>query len=240
MCFYSGALARIQDAFNAPVGLGGFQMSQVLLRLLWMLLLPLGTLWSTAISVEEPTALAHSTSAPSAGATSEMWRTREADGVNCLFLQMRLLGYPQTYQKFRNAIGDIHEFQDIASLAHLAEHNGVDLVPVKLKSSELLRIGYPVLVHVEPEGVNTGGFCLFLGGNDHLIELIEGSSVRRIEMERERFLRIWSGYALVPRPKSQAFPIALAIIGIVMLTYTTLIVRGSRKRRITMERSLAS
>src|SRR5438876_5817956 len=65
------------------------------------------------------------------------WRTRENDGINCLYIQLRLLGYAESYEKFRVRSPESGKYTSLQSLAALASEVGFDLVPVKLTYAQL-------------------------------------------------------------------------------------------------------
>lgn len=141
------------------------------------------------------------TPAKSPGETpATRWRTRANTGLNCLYIQLRLLGYRSSYEAFRRLVSKAEDLSDLGSLARLAGRAGFCLVPRKLTVSELQSLPDPVLVHREDEGVDSGTFDLFLYGTETWVGLVEGASLRRIEIPADFFIRGWTGYALVRKP----------------------------------------
>ncbi len=128
------------------------------------------------------------------------YRTPENDAVNCLYLQLRLLGYTESYEAFREQLPDEPRFLSLESLADLGRKLGFRLVPVKMTVSELVKAKLPVIVHFEESGIGSGRFLLFLGMDETRVDVIDGSYVTFEQMSCSRFRRNWSGYALVGQP----------------------------------------
>jgi Peptidase C39 family len=127
-------------------------------------------------------------------------RTPENDAVNCLYLQLRLLGYAESYEDFRKQLPDDPRSWSLQSLANQGRKLGFRLVPVKLTVSELAKAGAPVIVHFEEEGIGSGRFHLLLWMDNTWVALIDGSYVTHAEMSRDQFRRNWTGYALIAHP----------------------------------------
>jgi hypothetical protein len=130
------------------------------------------------------------------------FRDPENDAANCLYLQLRLLGYMESYETFRNQLPDKPRSLSLASLANLGQKLGFPLVPVKMNMSELTKAGTPVIVYCEANGIGRGSFLLFLGVNENetSVALINGAYVTREWMSRDQFRRNWTGYALIAHP----------------------------------------
>jgi ABC-type bacteriocin/lantibiotic exporter with double-glycine peptidase domain len=134
------------------------------------------------------------------------FRTPENDGVNCLYVQMRLLGYSKKYSEFRDQFWAEPRNEPglvtLASLSNFAQKLGLRLVPVKMTVADLANVRSPVIVHFEEHGVESGRFHLYLGMDelDRSVCLVRGERVVCDWMPRDQFRRNWSGYALVPQP----------------------------------------
>jgi hypothetical protein len=129
------------------------------------------------------------------------YRIPAYDAVNCLYIQLRLLGYTESYEAFRAKVPEAPRSLSLASLGDLGGKLGFRLVPVQMTMSELANAGTPVLVHFEEAGFGSGRFLLFLGTDrtGSTVALIDGSHVTRVEMSRDQFRRKWTGYALIQR-----------------------------------------
>lgn len=137
--------------------------------------------------------------------SNAIWRKPENDGINCLYLQLRLMGYTDSYETFRKHASDIKNTQTMDSLEVLARRLGYHLVQRKLSFSELVNATDPIIVHMEDEGVGSGSFRLFLynsslRGTERKVALLAGATLRWISMTHDSFQRAWTSYALIPQP----------------------------------------
>ncbi len=131
----------------------------------------------------------------------DWYRTPEYDGMNCLYLQLRLLGCPLDYETYRKTHHNPPTSVSLNSLANIADQFGVSLVPVKLTYLQLWQCEQPIIVYVEEEELGHGRFMLFLSANldqEH-VEVIDGASIVHRRMTIDQFRRHWTGYALVPQ-----------------------------------------
>lgn len=167
--------------------------------------------------------------APDQGPQAEFWRLPENDGINCLYLQLRLLGYDGSYQTFRRQTSDAGNFQTLNSLASLARRLGFQLLLRKLTASEFASIRGPVLVHMEHGGISSGAFSLFLYGDGRSVVLVRGLSMRRRQMPSDSFERAWTGYALVPRQTRNWYALARRCVAILLISYVVVLLLHDRK-----------
>jgi hypothetical protein len=125
------------------------------------------------------------------------WRSPRNDAANCLYVQLRLLGYDESYDSFRKWVPDAQQTFSLQEMAKLARNLGFRLQTRKLTVSDLAKLGSPAILHFEGSGIDRGNFCVFLGITDSSVVLVEGPNVTRMQMQREEFRRNWTGYALV-------------------------------------------
>lgn len=129
------------------------------------------------------------------------YRTPEYDGMNCLYLQLRLLGYSLDYETYRKTLPTLPITVSLDSLANDADRFGVSLVPVKLTYIELTQSKQPIIIYFEEEALGNGRFMLFLSASpdQQHVELIESATIVHRRMTVDQFRRYWTGYALVPQ-----------------------------------------
>jgi hypothetical protein len=129
-------------------------------------------------------------------------RAAEYDAANCLYLQLRLLGFQDNYDAFRAQLPADPASLTLKEMAAIARRLGFRHEPVKMTVSELVRAQSPVILHFESHGVNSGEFMLFLWmyNDETKVALIDGAHVTFKEMARDEFRRSWTGYALIGRP----------------------------------------
>lgn len=167
---------------------------------------------------------------PEGGAQPIFWRLPENDGINCLYIQLRLLGYSGSYDTFLRQALDARSFQTMESLAILAKQAGFHLVPKKLTASELSNMACPVLVHIEDEGIGSGSFCLFLDSTERSALLINGSYVGLAEITLDRFKRAWTAYALVPQKTTDWLTLARRGGALLLISYIVLFILNAHKQ----------
>jgi hypothetical protein len=131
------------------------------------------------------------------------WRCLGRDGVNCLYLQLRLLGYAGTYEEVVAAVPGGPEQANLGGLAEAASRLGFALVPAKLTVAELASLGSPTVILFEETDLGRGRFHLLVGLSSSQAYLVDGGFIRHGEqMPIDRFRRGWTGFALVPRSAS--------------------------------------
>lgn len=160
---------------------------------------------------------------------SDFWRRAENDGLNCLYVRLRLLGYEQSYEQFRELAGKPSEYQSMLSLSSLSGAIGFPCRPARLTAEELDAATLPLLVHEEPEGIGSGRFSLLVARTSTSVTLIEGDSMSWNRMQRELFDRQWTGYALVTLTHSQWTTTARRVGIFVAATYLVVFRLGRRK-----------
>jgi len=136
------------------------------------------------------------------GSRAAFCRIPENDAANCLYLQLRLLGYRDSYDVFREQLPADPASLTLKEMAAIGRSLGFGHTPVKMTVSELVSTQSPVILHFESHGVNSGQFMLFLWMYDDetKVTLIDGAHVSFREMSRDEFRRSWTGYALIVRP----------------------------------------
>jgi hypothetical protein len=136
------------------------------------------------------------------GGSFVSWRCPQRDGVNCLYLQLRLLGYNGSYEAVVGAVPGAPEQATLARLAQAARRLGFDLVPVKLTTAELFDLRFPTIILFEGLGIDSGRFHLLLGSSASMVYMVDGAHITRYRllMSKDQFLRGWTGFALVPGP----------------------------------------
>jgi len=132
-----------------------------------------------------------------------IYRKPANDGVNCLYLQLRALGYNERYDAFRARLPDSGVSLSLSELAQAGKRFGFRLVPLKLSLSELAQ-NTPAIVYFEEGGVGKGHYYLLVHIDEvnSAVAIVNGAYVTRNWMARDQFRRNWTGYALVARPSS--------------------------------------
>lgn len=138
------------------------------------------------------------------GEIGQNWRRTEYGGLQCLFLQLRVLGYDKPFERFwKDDVPVGSRLMDLASLAARAEDLGFSLAAVRLTMKELQNLRSPVIVHLEHAGLDTGSFALVtrFTGDDVLV--VPGGTAALQPIPIDTFRRQWSSFALVPVDESR-------------------------------------
>lgn len=127
------------------------------------------------------------------------WRNKDREGINVLYLQLKLAGYEGSYEDFSRHI-HVHvegSFDSLKSLSDLSRSIGFPLSVSHLTFSELNSLDTPVVVHMDVESEERGYFALHVTSNTHSTGVVGGPWFRWMQFSNDDFRRNWSGYALV-------------------------------------------
>ena len=164
------------------------------------------------------------------------WRCPERDGVNCLYLQLCLLGYKGTYEEVVSVVPGSAEQASLGGLAQAARRLGFALVSAKMTVAELSNLRSPVVVLLEDAELGHGRFHLLLGFSASKVHLVDGGFNTRFGMMPiDRFRHGWTGFALVPRSASfwpgRAFGTALGAVTVGVAVWFARRAGRERQRR---------
>lgn len=129
---------------------------------------------------------------------SGLWRRPENDGLNCLYLQLTTMGYPEQYEEFLGRFPTRPTPGRLDELAAVSRTLRYDLVPARLTQAELTSLETPITGYFERQDRGSGYFALIVRDNGRDVILVDGGSVIPTPMPQDTFRREWSGYALVP------------------------------------------
>jgi len=152
------------------------------------------------------------------------WRTARNDGLNCLYLQLRLLGYEEPFEVYLREALRRKVPGDLKSLASFAEQLGFKLQPARLTMRELERMKSPVTVHLEREHPAGGYFVLVQQLAKHHVVVVDGPSATFRVFSRDLFRRQWTTYALVPEAALVDAALIRRAIAVFMALWATFLV----------------
>jgi ABC-type bacteriocin/lantibiotic exporter with double-glycine peptidase domain len=159
-------------------------------------------------------------SEPSAGARDGPgeWRTAANDAVNCLYLQLAILGHPVDYARVREAVFAKGGAVSMVTLREAAGRCGLPMKLVRCGPDELKRMPKPAIVYVH-DTRSGGGFALLYSLNDERCGLVSGVAYI-LQEEVDKFRRDWSGFALVPEPPGDGWLSAIAASLVLIAGYS--------------------
>ena len=169
-------------------------------------------------------------SEPSAGARdgSGEWRTAANDAVNCLYLQLAIVGQPVEYARIREAVFAKGGAVSMVALREAAGRCGLPLKVVRCGPDELRRMPMPVIVYMHSTRTG-GGFALLYSLDDERYGIIPGEACIQ-EKEIDQFRRDWSGFALVREPPDDGWLSAIAGSFVLIAVYSGWRLRLGRNR----------
>lgn len=145
------------------------------------------------------------TSAPSGEPPGVVWRGERFGGLNCLLFLSYIYGNTATYGDCVNSLGADPPPNDGAEILRAAKRLGFPLEARALSPKELDAVQLPVIVHLDGDRPGEGLFYVLLGRNSSLVCLMEGPRAIVLNLDKEVFLRRWSG--VVIHPKRWRFPV---------------------------------
>jgi ABC-type bacteriocin/lantibiotic exporter with double-glycine peptidase domain len=146
------------------------------------------------------------------------WRSSSNDGVNCLYLQLAILGYAVDYPRVREAIYPGQGEVSIATLRDAATRCGLRMRIVRCNVEELKRMPKPVITYLHDDRKG-GTFVLLNHLGEQKCGLILGSTVSLEEMSIDQFRRDWSGVALIPDSPHGGWRNSIAISFVLLAGY---------------------
>ncbi len=162
-----------------------------------------------------------------------LWRLAENDGLNCLFLQLRSLGYTKPYEAYVKEMAKGARPEDLGSLAVIAKESGYELAPVRLTMAELEGANLPVIVHLEQTDRGTGYFALVAEFTEHDVVVVNGGRATLMPISKDTFRREWSSYGLVPHGRAGG----VSVIRRVLAAFLTAVAVAYAGRRIIRRRT---
>ena len=155
-------------------------------------------------------------------ATDKVWRTSSRDGINCLYLMLRLHGHTVSYEKLDAALVLRPNQTSLLSLAEVAGSFGVPLAVKRYAPAEMAELPLPLIVHMYNTRQDGGRFVLIYHvpqDESGKFGTIEAGSRALVELSSDEFRRHWSGMLLVPHRSSFRWPIACAFNSFLLAGY---------------------
>lgn len=149
-----------------------------------------------AVASAQPTAPALNPVAGPAVAPVD-WRVDTRCGVNSLYVMLRMLNRPVTYEQLlkETAVGE--QGSSAAELARVASLHGVHLTPVHATIRSVSRWPLPAIVHLQRQTDFMGHYMLYLGSRGDAHQLLDCTSGETRAVPEGDFNSLWSGYVLL-------------------------------------------
>jgi ABC-type bacteriocin/lantibiotic exporter with double-glycine peptidase domain len=148
---------------------------------------------------------------------AELVRTPRNDGLNCLYLILRLFEKPPRYEDLRAALAPGPDGNNLAEIRTAARSAGLKTRVVKSTPDALRRGPFPMIAALDDPAENSGRFVLLVGLAEDKCILIDGGYALLKQVTIDDFRRNWSGYVLVAEPGSRATAYVSVGVGVVAL-----------------------
>lgn len=164
----------------------------------------------TTLNAADPNAPTASSNPSSA----VIWRAPRYGGLNCLLLLFYLHGNTTDYGDCVKLIGADRPPHTAPEIMEAAARLDFPLKARAVSPEELDTIPLPVIVHLAGDNPKEGLFCVLLGRNPSRMCVMSGPDAAVVSMNRELFLRSWSGTIMYPRRQRLflATPTSIALV----------------------------
>ena len=142
---------------------------------------------------------------PQAGGADslDLWRTPKQCGRNAAYMLIKLFGISADYRSMASEIPVFEGGSRLSDIARSVRARGLDVRAVRATPDSLERIPLPAIAHSEEE-TGQGHYVVLLRVSPESVSLIDGTTARYAELERDKFHELWSGHLLVLRSPSWA------------------------------------
>lgn len=159
-----------------------------------------------------------------------VWRDADHGGLNVLYLFLRVHGWTGSYLDLMAKSPTRDLPATLSDLKATARNCGWSVRGRRLSPADLYSLDLPAIIHVDGDSPGTGAFLLFLGINKTQVLYCDGPSATVQQLDRESFLRRWSGVVLEVDRDGDSFHFDLATGILSSVAITALILRHRRQR----------
>jgi hypothetical protein len=147
----------------------------------------------------------------------ETWRDANHGGFNALYFFLKVYGDSRPYNECLMKMQNDRLPQTLSDMLAAAESLGHPLQAIYASPEQLKTLNLPVIVHVEGDTAANGYFFVILQDQGQRVVYLDGPSAAVYTMDKELFLRRWSGVAVIPYSRKfwidAAFAAAFGAVG---------------------------
>ncbi len=144
-----------------------------------------------------------------------VWRDIEHGGFNALFFLLKVYGDARTYNECLAKMEGHQLPQTLAGVLATAESLGCPLQARSLSPEQLDNVRLPAIVHMFGDNLTEGSFLVLLQNHDpRRVLYLNGASATIATMDRESFLRRWSGVVVNVPSRSFWIETGLVLFGV--------------------------
>lgn len=151
-----------------------------------------------------------------------IWRDAQHGGLNCLLLLCNIHEHMIKYEDCLKSIDKNSLPESAADILQFAKRIGFTLEARSVSPSELNSVRLPVIIHMDGDSPASGYFSVLVGRSPSRVSVFVGPTAVVISMDKELFLRRWSGVIMYPKrniflatPTFAAFIIAMVITSLI-------------------------
>ncbi len=127
-----------------------------------------------------------------------VWRDIDHGAINSLYCLLRIYGWPGDYGQCLAATNANGLPQNSHELLRVANGLGQELDARLVTPADLNKVRLPVIIHIDGDRLEEGSFGVLLQVDDRRVVLMNGPSATIVSVDRETFLRRWSGAVFMP------------------------------------------
>jgi ABC-type bacteriocin/lantibiotic exporter with double-glycine peptidase domain len=162
-------------------------------------------------------------SADSDDSDREIWRVGNRCGINSVYVLLRLLGRPVSYDVTAAAFPVRSVGQSIGEMQDFMQSQGVPSEVVMVTPERLRQCPLPAIALLEVDKAEGGHFVVILSVQHDGVWIVDGTSAALNFMPSEEFFREWRGYLLIQNSRFAGlrwlYAVAIAI-GTANVTYS--------------------
>jgi hypothetical protein len=143
------------------------------------------------------------------------WRDLQHGGFNALYFLLKVYGEPRNYEQCLAEACSDGLPQTVSDIIAAARKLDCPLHARFVSPEQLSSLRLPAIVHMEGDSSANGYFFVVLQIQSHQVIYLDGPSATICTIDRESFLRRWSGIAVGPTSHSIWTDAALVTLGAV-------------------------
>jgi len=145
----------------------------------------------------------------------QAWRDVDHAGFNAIYFLMKVHGKAQTYDQCLRETVAMPLPQTLAEILTTADCLGMPLQPRSLSPQQLDELRLPAIAHLEGDNPAEGWFVVLLQVRDRAVVYLNGSTGTVGKLDKEMFLRRWSGVVATPSTNSIWVDVCMVVFGLV-------------------------
>ena len=145
-----------------------------------------------------------------------VWRDAAHAGTNSLYCFLKIHGKQIPQSEFETREGNAPLPQNVAELIAFARDLGHELEARSVSPDDLAKIPLPAIIHFDGDDISQGSLNILLQVDSRRFVFMDGATAIVSSVNREPFLRRWSGVVVMFRQERERLsPAVASSVGIV-------------------------